>query len=123
MTERDVTARPVHPTRTRTGGRRLDASRDAAIASAVVEVLGRTGYAGLTMDAVALAAGVGKATIYRRWSSKIDLLLSVMDMVGAPGPAVPDTGGLRADLIAVLTEVVQLLGGSSGGRSAACSAG
>ncbi len=114
MTQCDQTARSVRPSRTRAGGRRLDASRDAAIASAVVEVLGRTGYAGLTMDAVALAAGVGKATIYRRWSSKAELLLSVMDVVGAPVLEVPDTGALREDLIAVLTEVMELLGGPSG---------
>ena len=114
MTQCDQTVPSVRPTRTRAGGRRLDASRDAAIASAVVEVLGRTGYAGLTMDAVALAAGVGKATIYRRWSSKAELLLSVMDVVGAPVLEVPDTGVLREDLIAVLTEVVELFGGPSG---------
>lgn len=114
MTQCDECRSPVQPTRTRAGGRRLDASRDAAIASAVVEVLGRTGYAGLTMDAVALAAGVGKATIYRRWSSKTELLLSVLDVVGAPVLEVPDTGSLRADLVTLLTEVVELLGGPSG---------
>ena len=114
MTQCDETVQVVHPHRTRAGGRRLDASRDAAIESAVVEVLGRAGYAGLTMYAVAMAAGVGKATIYRRWSSKAELLLSVMDVVGAPVLAVPDTGELREDLIAVLTEVVELFGGTSG---------
>jgi AcrR family transcriptional regulator len=114
VTQCDETVQVVHPHRTRAGGRRLDASRDAAIASAVVEVLGRAGYAGLTMDAVAMAAGVGKATIYRRWSSQAELLLSVMDVVGAPVLAVPDTGELREDLIAVLTEVVELFGGTSG---------
>ncbi len=80
----------------------------------MLEVLGRAGYAGLTMDAVATAAGVGKATIYRRWSSKGELLLSVMDVVGAPVLEVPDTGKLREDLVAVLTEVVELFGGPSG---------
>jgi AcrR family transcriptional regulator len=108
------TVQTVRPTRTRTGGRRLDESRDAAIASAVVEVLGRSGYAGLTMDAVAMAAGVGKATIYRRWSSKAELLLSVMDVVGAPVLQVPDTGKLREDLVAVLAGVVELCSGPSG---------
>jgi AcrR family transcriptional regulator len=108
------TVQTVRPTRTRTGGRRLDESRDAAIASAVVEVLGRSGYAGLTMDAVAMAAGVGKATIYRRWSSKAELLLSVMDVVGAPVLQVPDTGELREDLVAVLAGVVELCSGPSG---------
>ncbi len=80
----------------------------------MLEVLGRAGYAGLTMDAVATAAGVGKATIYRRWASKGELLLSVMDVVGAPVLEVPDTGKLREDLVAVLTEVVELFGGPSG---------
>jgi AcrR family transcriptional regulator len=104
----------VHRTRTRAGSRPLDASRDAAIAAAVVEVLGRVGYAGLTMDAVAAVAGVGKATIYRRWSSKAELLLGVLDVVAAPVLAVPDTGKLREDLVAVLTEVVEFSGGPSG---------
>jgi AcrR family transcriptional regulator len=80
----------------------------------VIEVLGRSGYAGLTMDAVAMAAGVGKATIYRRWSSKAELLLSVMDVAGAPVLQVPDTGKLREDLVTVLTEVVELFNGPSG---------
>ena len=114
MTQCDETLQAVRPTRTRAGGRRLDTSRDAAIASAVVELLGRSGYAGLTMDAVAMVAGVGKATIYRRWSSKAELLLSVMDVVGAPVLQVPDTGCLREDLITLLTEVVELFGGPSG---------
>ncbi len=114
MTQCDETAQAVCLTRTRTRGRRLDASRDAAIASAVIEVLGRSGYAGLTMDAVAMAAGVGKATIYRRWSSKAELLLSVMDVAGAPVLQVPDTGKLREDLVTVLTEVVELFNGPSG---------
>ena len=114
MTQCYETVQTVRPTRTRTGGRRLDESRDAAIASAVVEVLGRSGYAGLTMDAVAMAAGVGKATIYRRWSSKAELLLSVMDVVGAPVLQVPDTGKLREDLVTVLAGVVELCSGPSG---------
>ena len=114
VTQCNETAQAVCLTRTRTRGRRLDASRDAAIASAVIEVLGRSGYAGLTMDAVAMAAGVGKATIYRRWSSKAELLLSVMDVAGAPVLQVPDTGKLREDLVTVLTEVVELFSGPSG---------
>ncbi len=94
--------------------RRLDPARDAAIAAAVIEVLGREGYAGLTMDAVALTAGVGKATIYRRWSSKADLLLSVLDVAGETGLAHPDTGNLRDDLVAVLLSTLDLLAGPSG---------
>ncbi|MFW3171479.1 TetR/AcrR family transcriptional regulator [Geodermatophilus sp. CPCC 206100] len=101
------------PARTRSGMRRLDPARDQAIAAAVLEVLARDGYAGLTMDAVATAAGVGKATIYRRWSSKSDLLLSVMDVMGER-LAAPDTGTLRADMVGLLTATVQLLDGPAG---------
>ncbi|SFK97742.1 transcriptional regulator, TetR family [Geodermatophilus ruber] len=80
----------------------------------MLEVLGRDGYAGLTMDAVALVAGVGKATIYRRWSSKTDLLLGVMAAVRDEASTVPDTGCLRDDLVAVLTATVDLLTGPAG---------
>jgi AcrR family transcriptional regulator len=116
VTDGDASTRAV-PARTRAGARRLDTGRDAAIAAAVLEVLGRDGYSGLTMDAVALAAGVGKATIYRRWRTKAELLLSVMDVAGRGAVADPDRGGLRDDLVGVLTAVLDLLAGPSG-RSA-----
>jgi AcrR family transcriptional regulator len=102
------------PARTRTSSRRLDPERDRAIAAAVLEVLGREGYAGLTMDAVALAAGVGKATIYRRWSSKADLLLGVLDVAVEDELPVPDTGRLRDDLVALLTTTLDLMAGPAG---------
>ncbi|MGY1623236.1 TetR/AcrR family transcriptional regulator [Geodermatophilus sp. SYSU D00965] len=102
------------PTRTRTGNRRLDPARDKAIAAAVLEVLGREGWAGLTMDAVATVAGVGKATIYRRWSSKTDLLLGVMDVAGGQVVAAPDTGDLRGDLVALMTASTTRLEGPTG---------
>ncbi|WP_416979661.1 TetR/AcrR family transcriptional regulator [Streptomyces sp. T028] len=55
-------------------GRPRDASRDEAILGAAREVLLREGYAGLSMEKVAAAAGVGKPTLYRRWSSKAALV-------------------------------------------------
>ncbi|MFI8302286.1 TetR/AcrR family transcriptional regulator [Streptomyces sp. NPDC085927] len=55
-------------------GRPRDAARDEAILDAVREVLLRDGYAGLSMEKVAAAAGVGKPTVYRRWSSKAALV-------------------------------------------------
>ncbi|MGY1705405.1 TetR/AcrR family transcriptional regulator [Geodermatophilus sp. SYSU D00697] len=115
MTVGDEVRQPeVARTRTRRGGRRLDPARDEAIAAAVLEVLGREGWSGLTMDAVAMAAGVGKATIYRRWSSKADLLLGVMDVAGGDGVTAPDTGDLRGDLVALLTAAVARLSGPAG---------
>ncbi|MGY1820815.1 TetR/AcrR family transcriptional regulator [Geodermatophilus sp. SYSU D00079] len=102
------------PPRTRTGSRRLDPARDEAIAAAVLEVLAREGYAGLTMDAVAMAAGVGKATIYRRWSSKADLLLGVLDVAVEDELPLPDTGNLRDDLVVLLTTTLDLMDGPAG---------
>jgi AcrR family transcriptional regulator len=96
------------------GGRPRDPSRDGAIRSAIVQVLAQSGYSGLTMDAVAAAAGVGKATIYRRWRTKSDL---VADAVAALGQLViesPDTGSLEGDLRRLLRWLVGTLNGPFG---------
>jgi AcrR family transcriptional regulator len=114
VTVGDGSSQTPTPTRTRTGNRRLDPARDEAIAAAVLEVLGREGWSGLTMDAVATVAGVGKATIYRRWSSKTDLILGVMEVAGGQVVAAPDTGELREDLVALMTATVVRLAGPAG---------
>ena len=66
---------------------------------AVVEVLTEGGVPGLTIDAVAQRAGVGKATIYRRWDGKEQLVLDALSARRLPVPQ-PDTGTLRDDLLA-----------------------
>jgi len=62
------------------------------------------GYAAMTMEDVAAKAGVGKATIYRRWPSKgalaLDVLLELLEL----GPA-PDTGTTKGDLVAIVRGV------------------
>ncbi|WNV75181.1 TetR-like C-terminal domain-containing protein [Geodermatophilus sp. DSM 44513] len=98
-------------------GRPRDPSRDDAIKVAALQVLAEAGYCGLTMDAVAAAAGVGKATIYRRWASKGDLLLSVIDDATADELARPDTGCLREDLLVLLHSLAEVLAGPSGRAS------
>jgi AcrR family transcriptional regulator len=82
-------------------------------------VLADVGYAGLTMDAVALTAGVSKATIYRRWPSKADLLVSVIDTASDDTLAIPDTGSLRDDLVALLSALAGVLTGPGGSASRA----
>ncbi len=97
------------------GGRPRDPSRDAAIKKGAVQVLADVGYHRLTMDAVAAAAGVGKATIYRRWASKEDLLVSIIDAASdAPLGNVPDTGSLSEDLRSLLTSLARVLAGPGG---------
>ncbi len=83
-------------------GRKRDHSRDAKILEATLEVLAEVGAAGLTMDAVAAQAGAGKATIYRRWTSKTQLVIDAIahmkrQMVDLDH--LPDTGTLCGDLI------------------------
>ena len=79
-------------------GRPRDAHVDEAILTAVLDLLTEVGFRGLTIDAVARRAGVGRASIYRRWEGKEQLVLDAL----ASGRLVmegPDTGRLRDDLI------------------------
>jgi AcrR family transcriptional regulator len=78
-------------------GRPPDEACRPAILDATLDLVADVGYAGMTVDAVAQRAGVGKATIYRRWSSKETLLLEAWRSCIAPIPE-PDTGTLRGDL-------------------------
>lgn len=86
-------------------GRKRDHTRDAAILDAALEVLAEVGYAGMTMDMVAVRARAGKATVYRRWSSKSDLVLDAvarMKRNQVDLDRLPDTGTLRGDLVALM---------------------
>ncbi len=56
------------------------------------------GYAGLSIEAVARRAGVGKHTIYRRWSSMAELLLDALSRAWTSDLDYRDTGDVRADL-------------------------
>lgn len=79
-------------------GRPRDPGADRAILEAAVDVLRTEGFGGFTVDAVATRAGVGKATIYRRWSGKEELILAAAETVMAEIPR-PDTGSVRDDLL------------------------
>jgi AcrR family transcriptional regulator len=90
-------------------GRPRDARRDQAILAATLELLKERGYVGLTIESVAVSAGVGRPTIYRRWPSKPALVVAAL--VPSARLAVPevDTGSLRRDLIAVQRRQVELM--------------
>jgi AcrR family transcriptional regulator len=85
-------------------GRPRDESCTSAILSATIDLVAEVGIAGLTVDAVSARAGVGKATIYRRWSSKEALMLDAW-MSFSPTMLVPDTGSLRSDLQALFVGI------------------
>ncbi|HEX3780357.1 MAG TPA: TetR/AcrR family transcriptional regulator [Pseudonocardiaceae bacterium] len=77
--------------------------REDAILHATMRLLARTGYEALTIDAVAARAHASKATIYRRWSGKAELVKAALDAHdSAVDATIPDTGSLRGDLVAVL---------------------
>jgi AcrR family transcriptional regulator len=96
---------PVAPhTDVATRGRPRSVEADTAIRSATIELLIEDGFGRLTMASVAARAGVSTATLYRRWSSKLDLVVGVLGDRSNEIP-VPDTGSLRGDLHAVLSSV------------------
>lgn len=89
--------------RQRTVGR-LDRSRDPAILNAALAALTEHGYDATNMDDIAARAGVGKATIYRRWSSKAVLITDVL-VYWRPDlrtDDVADTGNLAGDIQALI---------------------
>ena len=78
---------------------RVEGDREQEILDAALTVLAETGYDRLTMDAVAAQAKASKATLYRRWSSKPQLVVEAVCSHKAH-PPLPDTGTLRGDLMA-----------------------
>ena len=80
----------------RTPGRPRSEASHQAIIRATLELLLEGGYRSLTMEGVRARAGVGKATIYRRWSSKDQLVRDAIVMMHDDVEA-PDTGSLRGD--------------------------
>jgi AcrR family transcriptional regulator len=96
-------------------GRPRDARADAAIMAAAVEVLADKGPGGFTVDEVAARAGCGKATIYRRWSSRGSLLLDTAHRMGVE-PDLVDTGSVRDDLVGVVTQLGTKLRETPAGR-------
>lgn len=86
-------------TPTETGTRpRVEGERELEIFEATLAVLDEVGYDLLTMDAVAARAKASKATLYRRWKGKPELVVAAI-MAHKGETVVPDTGTLRGDLL------------------------
>ncbi|MFI9339679.1 TetR/AcrR family transcriptional regulator [Streptomyces sp. NPDC052773] len=69
-----------------------------AIRAAVFEELAAVGYARMSIEGIARRAGVGKTAVYRRWRSKLHLVLDVVSAIAVQGLPAPDTGSLESDL-------------------------
>jgi AcrR family transcriptional regulator len=89
-------------------GRPRDPGYDKTILDAALEILFDKGYAGLTIDGVAASTGVGRPTIYRRWSSKPALVIAALTQSIGLSPT-PDTGALRDDLLAFQRQHVRMM--------------
>jgi AcrR family transcriptional regulator len=93
-------------------GRPRSPEADRAILAAALDLLASRGLAAMSIEEVAARAGVGKATIYRRWPSKGLLALDAFVEAFREQQPLPDTGTLRGDLVAALTAWVRLVTGT-----------
>ncbi|GAA4666164.1 MULTISPECIES: TetR/AcrR family transcriptional regulator [Amycolatopsis] len=91
--------------RTPTGAAVLRQDLTDSIVDAALDELAEKGYRGLSMDAVARRAGVGKSALYRRWPSKLEMAVSIVAALGVPLADVPDKGSFREDVRALLDAV------------------
>lgn len=82
-------------------GRPRSEQAEQAIIEATLDLFAEQGFEGVCVEAVAARAGVGKATIYRRWPNKEELLLAALGSMKSPFPE--PTGSVRDDLVAQMT--------------------
>jgi AcrR family transcriptional regulator len=95
----------------RAPGRPRDPEVDRAILEATIELLAEEGFGGLSIEAVAARAGVGKTTVYRRWPSKIPLVVDVLTHLKSPLAApIPEDMDTRNALVRFLSEIVRAHG-------------
>ncbi len=87
-------------------GRPRSEEAHQAILDATLELLAEVGFSALTVEGVAGRAGVGKATIYRRWASKLPLVVDAFG--GLPALADADTGSVERDLKTMLRSYLEL---------------
>jgi AcrR family transcriptional regulator len=93
---------------------RVERSR-RVILEATLDELGEIGYGAMTIESVARRAGVGKATIYRHWQGKLDLLADALETMKRPLPP-PTEGSARERIVALLEALVDTLGESRWSR-------
>ncbi|ALO08779.1 Transcriptional regulator, TetR family [Streptomyces venezuelae] len=90
------------PRRTPAGAAVLREDVTEAIRDAVFEELAAVGFARMSIEGIARRAGVGKTAVYRRWKSKLSLVLDLVGAFAAQGVPVPATGSLDGDVRSLL---------------------
>jgi AcrR family transcriptional regulator len=87
-------------------GRPLDASRDGCILAATSELLAEQGYDQVTVRDIAERAGAGLGAIYRRWPTKVALVVAALRAEDEELPHVPLTGDTAEDLTRALLRTI-----------------
>ncbi len=98
-------------------GRPRSTEADEGILAAAMELFCEQGYDALSVEGVACRAGVGKSTIYRRYPSKLDLVMAAIDRAKEGMIPTPDTGSLRDDLQAFAAGYTAMLHSPTVGRA------
>lgn len=97
-------------------GRPRDPRADRAILEVTLDLIADVGVHEFRTEDVAALAGVGKGAIYRRYRSKDELVTAAVSALVSEEIAVPDSGSIRADLVVLMQEAVELYRGSRAGR-------
>lgn len=105
--QKTASATPVVTENAARPGRRPSEKAKRAIVDATLELLAEGSVSALTVEGIAARAGVGKTTIYRRWSSKLPLVVEAIKAL--PELKLPETGTLRGDLRQILLGLVTIL--------------
>ena len=108
-----VSTSPVPEVR-RKRGRPRDPAADGRILAAASSLILLRGFDNMTVDEVASSAGVGKATVYRRWARKEDLAVAAMEQLYRDEMPTPDTGSIRDDLKAMYAAVIAFANSPAG---------
>jgi len=96
-------------------GSKLDPEREEVILGATLELLAETGYEALRLDAVAARAKASKATLYRHWPGKAELVVDAVRCYEQADVADEvDTGSLRGDVLATVTAMRDMMSGEMG---------
>jgi AcrR family transcriptional regulator len=91
----------------KTPGRPRSKESERAILEATVELLGKVGFDAMSIEAIAKQAKVGKTTIYRRYSSKEELVADAIESI-RQDVVIPDTGNLESDLDELIKNAAQI---------------
>ena len=105
VTSESVPQAPV--TARRHGGRTARVRRD--VLNATLRHIAERGLEGLTIAAIATAAGVAQTTVYRRWPTPPSLVADALSDLAAERNPIPDTGDIRLDLYQLADQIAHLL--------------